>query len=114
MSLDVFLEDPETGSELFWAKIAHNLGTMAEVAGFYRACWCPEEINITTARELAPHLRDGLIKLVENPKKYEQYNSPNGWGMYEHFVPWVFEYWRACCANPDALVRVSLNGRDLW
>lgn len=106
MSLDVYLEDDQE-NWLFEANITHNLGKMASEAGIYKACWRPEEIHITTARELAPYLREGLIKMVENPKKYEQFDSPNGWGRYENFVPWVFKYWRACCEFPDAKVRVS-------
>lgn len=107
MSLDVWLKDPLTDETFFDANMTHNLGRMADAAGFYEACWRPEEIHITTARELAPYLREGLIKLVEDPEKYEEYNAPNGWGLYEDFVPWVFNYWRACCRWPDAKVFVS-------
>lgn len=107
MSLDVTLTDSVTGEMVFEANITHNLGRMAAAAGFYEACWRPEEIHIKTAHELAPYLREGLIKLVEDPAKYEAYDSPNGWGMYKNFVPWIFAYWRACCQYPDALVSVS-------
>ena len=32
---------------------------------------------------------------------------PNGWGLYEHFVPWIERYLAACIANPDSIVTVS-------
>jgi hypothetical protein len=79
---------------------------MAEAAGIYKACWRPEEIGITKAAQLIPLLRDGLDKMLADPAKYEAYNSPNGWGLYKNFVPWLQDYLRACEENPDADVSV--------
>ena len=93
-------------NEVYSANITHNLNRMAEAAGIYQACWRPEEIGVTTAKQLVPLLTEGLAKLKADPKHYEQFNSPNGWGLYEHFVPWVEAYLRACEEYPEATVRV--------
>lgn len=112
MSLDVRLKKPRpcehcagTGTEqaeVYSANITHNLNRMAQEAGIYEALWRPEEVGITKAEQLIPLLRDGLAKLRERPEHYSQCNSPNGWGLYEDFVPWVARYLAACEAYPDA------------
>lgn len=113
MSLDVYLtvsECPHCGraeSTVYDANITHNLNAMAEAAGIYRACWRPEEVAITKAAQLVEPLRAGLAWLKANKVEAERYNAPNGWGLYEHFVPWVEQYLAACEANPEATVRVS-------
>ena len=125
MSLDVTLieghEEPTTrwcdycGVEhqcapelvVYDANITHNLNRMAKEAGIYEACWRPEEIGATHARDLIPLLRRGLRKLVEDPEHFKQFNASNGWGLYEHFVTWVSEYLRACEEHPYATIRVS-------
>lgn len=105
MSLDVELLND--GSYVYDANITHNLGKMADEAGIYECLWRPDEIGITTAAELIEPLRAGLHKLVERPSHFEQFDSPNGWGLYIHFVPFVSRYFEACVNNPSALVRVS-------
>ena len=89
------------------SNITHNLGRMADAAGIYHACWWPEEIGVTKARQLIPLLREGLIKLRSNPEYFRTFNAANGWGTYEQFVPWVQEYLDACEQYPDAEVRAS-------
>jgi len=119
------------------ANITHNLGGMAQAAGIYFALWRPAEMdperrkaikeqeeagnyhgpggsyelenaaNPIYAREIAPVLRRGLAKLKADPAKFEKKTSPNGWGTYKHFVPFVEEYLRACEEHPDAIVEVS-------
>ena len=106
MSLDVYLEEVRP-SEVYWANITHNLGKMAGEAGIYEALWRPEEIGITKAGQLIEPLQAGLAKLKADPAHYEQFNAPNGWGLYKHFVPFVEKYLAACEENPDATVRVS-------
>lgn len=106
MSLDVYLEAVRP-SEVYWANITHNLGKMAAEAGIYQHLWRPEEIGITKAGQLIEPLRNAVALLKADPARFEQHNSPNGWGMYEHFVPFVEQYLAACVENPDATVRVS-------
>lgn len=106
MSLDVYLirNMPTT---IFNANITHNLGKMAAEAGIYEACWRPEEISAKEARDIIPILEKGLVDLKSRPHHFKQFDSPNGWGLYEHFVPWVEKYLNACKENPGAKIDVS-------
>lgn len=129
MSLDVNLKDPtatyETAS-LYDANITHNLGEMADKAGIYEALWRPhrlidgydipeddfnaecefEEKSIIKSEDIIEIIEKGLKKLKENPEYFKQFNSPNGWGMYEHFVPFVENYLQALKEYPKAIVEV--------
>lgn len=124
MSLDVYLQGPaeevgctcstcwhthtrEIRATVFEQNITHNLGAMAAAAGIYKACWRPEEIGVTTAAQLIPLLEAGLAKLKANPEEMKKHEAKNGWGLYEHFVPWVEKYLAACREFPDAHVEVS-------
>ena len=106
MSLDVYLTAMRK-TEVYSANITHNLGDMARAADIYQHLWRPEEIDITKAIQLVEPLRAGLALLKSDPERFEKFNSPNGWGMYEHFVPFVEKYLAACEENPDADVRAS-------
>lgn len=123
MSLDVYLEgDGEerdcycdkcdnqhkyNRAETFYtANITHNLGQMAEAAGIYGALWRPDEIGITKAGQLIEPLSAGLMALEADPVRFQQFNAPNGWGLYEHFVSFVRNYLLACRRYPNANVRV--------
>lgn len=105
MSLDVYLT--LNGELVYSANITHNLGNMASRADIYMPLWRPDEIGITTARKLIAPLTEGLTELRSDPEHYTQFNAENGWGLYEHFVPFVENYLEACEAYPDAVVRVS-------
>lgn len=106
MSLDVSLHIVKRVC-IFDSNITHNLGKMADAAGIYYACWRPEEINAKQAKDIIPILEKGLADLKARPKYFEQFNSPDGWGMYEHFVPWVEEYLYACKTAPEAEIKIS-------
>ena len=119
MSLDVYLirkryfsyDEGKTYTEddeqVYWANITHNFGKMAGEAGIYEALWRPEEIGKTKASEIVELLEKGLAALKARPEHFEKFNSPNGWGMYEHFVPFVEKYLEACKEYPDAIIEVS-------
>ena len=119
MSLDVYLirkrylsyDEGKTYTEddeqVYWANITHNLGKMAGEACIYEALWRPEEIGKTKASEIVELLEKGLADLKARPEHFETFNSPNGWGMYEHFVPFVEKYLEACKEYPDAVIEVS-------
>ena len=40
-------------------------------------------------------------------ERFKTFNSPNGWGMYDNFVPFVAKYLEACVAYPDAIIDVN-------
>ena len=104
MSLTVYLNDTE-GSELYSRNITHNLGKMADAAGIYQILWQPDELPwIKTAKDIIPTFEKGLAELVLNKTKYSAYNSPNGWGMYEHFVTFCIDYLQACRDHPEASI----------
>lgn len=106
MSLDVYLTRMMP-STVYDANITHNLGKMAEAAGIYKHLWRPEELGITKAEELIKPLEEGLALLKSDPVRFEKFNSPNGWGMYEHFVPFVENYLNACKENLNATIETS-------
>jgi hypothetical protein len=105
MGLDVMLWATRP-VEVYASNITHNLSAMAEAAGIYKHLWYPEEIGITTAAQLIKPLEAGLKLLKSKPEHFKAYNSLNGWGVYEHFVPFVGQYLIACRDNPDAEVSV--------
>lgn len=113
MSLDVCLTLPEcdhcgsSGRTVYEANITHNLGPMAVAADIYQHLWHPEDLGITMANQLIAPLRTGLALMKSDRARFEKHNAPNGWGRYEHFVPWVERYLSACEQYPHALVSVS-------
>lgn len=106
MSLDVYLED-ESGKRLYSRNITHNLGVMAREAGIYECLWRPDEHGITHARQIIEPLATGVALLATQKARFEALNSPNGWGLWEHFLPFCCDYLQACRDHPDALVVVS-------
>lgn len=102
----VVAAEAEVDTQVYSANITHNLGKMAAEAGIYEPLWRPDEIGVAKAHELIEPLTDGLAKLKAAPDHYRQFNSPNGWGLYEHFVPFVEDYLNACKRYPTANVRV--------
>lgn len=122
MSLDVTLISPEPierycnccgftntvkDAEVYSANITHNLNTMADKAGIYKALWRPEEIGATKAKDIIELLEKGLDDLRERPDYFRQFNASNGWGLYDHFVPFVEKYLDACRENPEAEIEIS-------
>ena len=109
MSLDFDLEYKidNNNVEVFSENITHNLGTMADKAGIYYALWRPEEKGYKKAKDIIAILEEGLKNLKDKPKYFEQFNSENGWGMYEHFVPFVESVLKACKKYPNAKIFTS-------
>lgn len=112
MSLDVYLEPNKCeicgrSDDGYSDNITHNLADMAGEAGIYEIVWCPEENRITKAGQLVDPLRAAIAAMKADPERFRKHNAKNGWGTYEHFVPWLERYLRACEDNPDANVRVS-------
>ena len=130
MSLDVRLIDPTATykiEDLYSANITHNLGAMADRAGIYNALWRPyrllanynisrgnseeeykfEEFNIVKAKNIINIVEIGVVKLKANPDQFRVLDSPNEWGIYDHFIPFVEEYLKACNKYPEAIIKVS-------
>ena len=112
MSLDVYLKYDVCptcgrGDEVFSQNITHNLGKMADAARIYQIVWRPEENGITHAKQLIEPLRKAIAEMKADPARFKAHNSPNGWGTYENFVPWLERYLEACEKYPEATVEVS-------
>jgi len=93
--------------EVFSRNITHNLGTMATAAGIYQVLWSPEELGFKHAEQCIEFLSNGLTQLITHRKKYEEFNSENGWGMYSNFVHFVEAVLIACHKFPAATINVS-------
>lgn len=106
MSLDISLLN-RAGEEVYEANITHNLNKMADAAGIYEYLWRPDELGINCAALLIVPLMKGLEKLKADPEYYKTFDSPNGWGLYVHFVPFVERYLAACIENAAARISVS-------
>lgn len=105
------------------SNITHNLGNMAEKAGIYEALWRPyqlldeykkfadykEEMEFEEKQEIKasfiiPYLEKGLSELKSRPDYFKKFDSPNGWGLYKNFVPFVERYLDACKSFPESLI----------
>ena len=90
------------------SNITHNLTKMASEAGIYDCLWRPEENGYYRAEDIIEPLREGLRKLKDDPEYFKQFNSPNGWGTYEHFVPFVEDILESCIIFPEAKIVTSI------
>jgi hypothetical protein len=117
----------ETQERVYDANITHNLGEMADKAGIYEALWRPHRLkedynvpendhnaeyefetnNKTIAKDIIEVLENGLADLKARPEYFKKFNSENGWGMYQNFVPFVEKYLNACKQHPDTTIEVS-------
>jgi len=93
--------------EVYESNITHNLSTMANKAGIYKALWRPEEIYAKYAKDIISIVEKGLDDLKRRPEYFKQFSSPNGWGMYKNFVPFVAEYLEACKEYPAAEIYIN-------
>jgi len=107
VSFDEGKTHTEEIEEVYSANITHNLNRMAGEAGIYEALWHPEYKGYKYAKDIIEPIEKGLKDMKERPEFYNQFNAPNGWGMYEHFIPWIERYLDACKDNPNAVIKVS-------
>ena len=116
----------EKKENVYYVNITHNLGDMAKEAGIYEALWRPymlkesyvpiedyhEELKYedsveVRAYEIIPIIEKGLEDMKARPEHYKTFDSPNGWGTYGHFIPFIEQYLSACKEFPQAIVSVS-------
>ena len=58
--------------------------------------------NNGLCKDVIPHIVDGLSELMKHPKKYKQYESPNGWGTIEGckgFFTTIINDWNDFCED---------------
>ena len=103
MSLDITLMD-----EVHSQNITHNLGAMAKEAGIYKVLWRPQEAGVWDAEDLIKPLEAGILLMASDPERFKELDSPNGWGTYGNFLPWLAELLEACRKNPSSRIDVSV------
>jgi len=103
MSLDFYLQRVQP-TDVFDANITHNLSKMWSEAGCYKALYQSEG---KTAQEVLPDLLKALDDMERRPEYFRQFDAHNGWGTYEHALPWLRKLVDACNEYPDATIRVS-------
>lgn len=114
MSLDLYFRATrkvEVGS----FNYTHNLGKMAGEVKYghslhdtlYYLLWRPEEIDITQAGQMIPHLEKSIEILENMPAFFKTFNPPNKWGDYDTFLGFCKEVLKCCKENPDAEVEAS-------
>ena len=107
MSLDISLIETSP-HEVYSANITHNLTSMADALNIYQYLWRPENCGVYFAYELIDVLNRAIVELRNNPEKYKKFDSPNGWGIYDDFLPWLEDLAQACKKHPEAKIRVSV------
>lgn len=111
MSLDFELYSvDEEGNEFteFNFNITHNLTDMARACGIYECLWHPNENDFEFAGDCIRVLTQALENLKANPEYFSKFNAVNGWGMYEHFVPFVEKVLEICKEYPGLRVRADI------
>ena len=106
MSLDIWLKCPHCGHDLYENAITGNLAEMADSAGLYEAMWRPDEHGFVLAGDIIQLLNDGIRTLKSDPERFKKMNPPNGWGTYDILLRTATDYFAACSAHPDALIKV--------
>lgn len=63
--------------------------------------WKNEENN-GLCKDVVSKIANGLVELMKHPKKYKQYESPNGWGTIEgckRFFTTIINDWNNFCED---------------
>ena len=85
-------------------NITHNLNKL------WKALDCYDELYNSEGKkaiEVLSKLEKAYKKVSENEGKYQEYNSPNGWGLVEHAIPWLKKLISAIQSNPNATIKIS-------
>lgn len=109
MSLDFqLIAEVEWGCDpcIFHANITHNVTPIAIAAGVYPHLWFPDDLEISSARELIRPLCDALKLLGDEPELFAKLNPVNGCGSVQSFTTFVEKVFCACCKNPDAKIKI--------
>lgn len=103
MSLDFYLGCNHCHHTVESFNITHNLGDMWREAGVYEALYKSEGKK---ASEIVNALEYGVQTMKDNPPRFKRHDSPNGWGLYVHALPWLEKVLQACRDNPELTIRV--------
>lgn len=90
------------GKELASFNHTSNTSVMWKEAG------CDlRDYNDKLAKELEPALHQAIIKIIEDPQKFKQWEPSNGWGSVKSTLGFLRCLQAACLKYPEALLDVS-------
>jgi hypothetical protein len=108
---------------VYSGNITHNLNEMAMEAGIYEAVWRPyklhpdfdksgdddcaysfEKKTEIRAKNISEIIQKGVEDMRKKPEHYKKFDSPNGWGLYKDFMPFLEKYLEALQKYPEAIV----------
>lgn len=110
MSLDIYLTERCSAcghANIHNQNITHNLTDMAKEASIYKMLWCGPENGYITATQWIEPLSKAIDKMEADPNRFKKHDSPNGWGLYKHFLPWLKELLEECKKTPNANIEIS-------
>ena len=88
-------------------NMTHNVKSMAEEAGIewlWVLSYYPEAVK---ASSLVPALTHAVELMTRDPDRFRRLDSPNGWGTYANFLPWLQDLLRICTESPGLNVRAT-------
>lgn len=106
MSYDVSIKLPIKGAKDKWIEVAElgNITWNVRKLIFQSSGWAIK--NEASNGEILPWLKlieHGIKELQNNPDKYKQYESPNGWGT----VNGTLNFYRNCYDNATEWIRYN-------
>lgn len=63
-------------------------------------------LNGNSSSDVVPIVKQALINLCEKPSHYKQFDSPNGWGIWRDFLPFLAELHEGMINNPNDIIEV--------
>lgn len=112
MSYDISLRIDTGGSyphEVYQSNITFNLHRMFSNAFRYNG-QLSDSINFLDgmkAEDAAAHLGKAVERMKKYPDYFRQFDSPNGWGIYDHALPMLEEWLAACLEHPKTIVKID-------
>lgn len=82
-------------------NITYNLGPMMRAAGVEL-----RDLHNLPAPAVANILSTAIGKMNAHPNQYREFDSPNGWGVYEDCLSFLTGLRDACQAHPRTTVEV--------
>lgn len=109
MSWDIVFKYDLGGAELATIEIEHlnytyNCGPMFSKAN--KGVGLSEALDSKQARDVEFILRAVVSEMVSNPSTYKELNPKNGWGSYEGFTKFLFDFAEECSKYPNATVSI--------
>lgn len=102
MSIDIYLS--VEGVCVYDCNITHNLAPMWRAAGVWNALYESHGQRAVAIRKMVDA---GVAAMRADPAKFRKLDSPNGWGIYEHALPFLEGLAEALARFPLAVIEVS-------